>query len=127
MRCPCCALSDAVCTLESRIIRASGRVRRRRQCNRCAVRWSTEERLLAGPWPAPPSARNRKAPPAAAPATTAPTCASCGQWNQRWQRCAFDFPEAAAASPFAAECLNYLPAAPTPSACPAPCSTSPHC
>lgn len=110
MRCPKCNLSDAVRTIESRHQKASGGVRRRRECCRCLIRWTTEEQIVSPPTriskPRPRPKRQPVAPePPAAPAGE-PSCYACEHW--RGCECSFKFPDPHEEGPgFAADCDLY--------------------
>lgn len=115
MRCPNCHLGDQVFTIDVRMLKSSGDVRRRRHCQRCQLRWTTQESLVSGPTRASapygrrtgPKSKAAFVPPPPEPETL--TCSACQQWSTRWQRCAFHFPEASTTTTFASECSNFLP------------------
>lgn len=55
MICPSCGKADATLVTNTRH-RIDGSVRRRHQCDRCRIRWTSQERLVLGtinPSPAP--------------------------------------------------------------------------
>lgn len=110
MRCPKCNFSDAVRTIESRHQKASGGVRRRRECSRCLIRWTTEEQIvspstrISKPRPRPKRQPAPPEPPAAA--ADRPSCHACAHWRDH--RCGFDFPDPLEEGPgFGAECDLY--------------------
>ena len=111
MRCPTCNLFDAVRTIESRHQKAANAVRRRRECTRCLIRWTTEEQIVSAitrisksrPRPKRQAPKNKILLPVA---TDKPSCYICAHWQNR--ECDFKFPDPIEEGPeFAADCDLY--------------------
>lgn len=97
MRCPCCGKTDKIITLASRRVKPDNSIRRRRECRRCLLRWSTKESILTETLCATDQT----------PETDEPHCHRCEQWQSRTRSCGLGFPESRLSGFFAAECLHY--------------------
>jgi hypothetical protein len=111
MRCPKCKLSDAVRTIESRHQKAANAVRRRRECTRCLIRWTTEEQIVSAitridkSRPRPKRQAQTKKILLPVPANK-PSCHICAHWQSN--ECGFKFPDPFEEGPgFAADCDLY--------------------
>lgn len=104
MHCPLCCSKAQVWVVESRA-RKDGSWRRRQECRRCRVRWTSHETVVSGPDPLTPPQPVAELPP------DVPHCSRCQQWQPRQQRCGLEFPEAQFELDFASTCLHYQAAA----------------
>lgn len=107
MRCPHCDQFDQVFVIESRHIRRHRAKRRRLECRRCRLRWTTEETIVSEPVPVSQLARIKPVPPPPLPPAGVPHCHRCHRWVSASQRCDLDFPEALVEPDFAKLCLHY--------------------
>lgn len=100
MRCPNCQQRDQARIYSSRL-QPDGSVRRRHECKRCRLRWSSHEIIIGElTWLTPPAA-----PPDLPP--DQPHCTRCLQWQTDRLSCGLGFPEARTHPCEAQDCLHY--------------------